>query len=121
MGSTCLFWRSQRVDERRRICVVEIGYWPFLDSSVPIHYVCCLTVFRDAVPRCDMCMRMHMHMRMRMRAHTCIYTYMHMKHAQLINYKLKVQLIRTAPTRARVHANRTCNGRHVQLKLPTLY
>ena len=41
MGSTCLFWRSQRVDERRRICVVEIGYWPFLDSSVPIHYVCC--------------------------------------------------------------------------------
>ena len=41
MGSTCLFWRSQRVDERRRICVVEIGYWPFLDSSVSIHYVCC--------------------------------------------------------------------------------
>jgi hypothetical protein len=33
-GPTCLFRRSQRVVERRRVCVVENGYWPFLDSSV---------------------------------------------------------------------------------------
>jgi hypothetical protein len=56
MGPTCLFRRSQRVVERRRVCVVEIGYWPFLDSSVLyIMFVVLLVSLEKAMSSLDEC------------------------------------------------------------------
>jgi len=39
MGPTCLFRRSQRVVERRRVCVVELAIGPF---SILVFYTICL-------------------------------------------------------------------------------
>ena len=39
MGPTCLFRRSQRVVERRRVCVVELAIGPF---SILVFYTLCL-------------------------------------------------------------------------------
>jgi len=38
MGPTCLFRRSQRVVERRRVCVVELAIGPF---SILMFYTLC--------------------------------------------------------------------------------
>ena len=45
MGPTCLFRRSQRVVERRRVCVVELAIGPF---SILVFYTLCLLLTANA-------------------------------------------------------------------------